>query len=162
VDLLAAEPWDQARALWAWLVTRDRMSLRRLEAIIETRKYLGGTLQLRRLLEVAKAGSLSPAEDRLHLLFAHTGIRGWTANVPVEVDGRVIAVVDVLFPSARLVIEVDGWSAHGHRAAFQRDRTRQNRLIAAGYVVLRFTWEDLTDRPAYVVQAVRGALAKTS
>ena len=144
------------------MVTRGRMDLRGLEASIESRKYLGGTLQLRRLLDVARTGSLSPAEDLFHDLMRRVGIDGWVANVPIEVGGRVVAVVDVLFPETRLVVEVDGWSTHGHRAAFQRDRARQNALVNAGYVVLRFTWEDLAERPAYVVQAVRGVLAKIS
>ena len=45
---------------------------------------------------------------------------------------RVIAVVDELFVAERLVIEVDGYQWHSSRQAFQRDRARQNALVAAG------------------------------
>jgi very-short-patch-repair endonuclease len=38
-----------------------------------------------------------------------------------------------------LVIEVDGWAYHRTPDRFQRDRERQNRLVAAGWTVLRFT-----------------------
>jgi very-short-patch-repair endonuclease len=77
------------------------------------------------------------------------------------VGGRVLAVVDVLFAAQRLVIEVDGWRTHGTRAAFQRDRATQNALVGAGYLVLRFTWTDLTQRPEHVVRTIRDALART-
>ena len=41
--------------------------------------------------------------------------------------------------------------------AFQR--RRQNRLVAAGYTVLRFTWDDVTRRQSTVSQ-IRTALAQ--
>ena len=34
---------------------------------------------------------------------------------------------------------------------FQRDRSKQNALIALGWTVLRFTWSDLIERPGYVI-----------
>lgn len=71
----------------------------------------------------------------------------------------MIAVVDVLFPAQRLVLEVDGYAAHSAREAFERDRRRQNRLVAEGYIVLRFTWRDLTERPGDVVRQVAAVLA---
>ena len=67
--------------------------------------------------------------------------------------------MDVLFEQERVVIEVDGYGTHSSREAFQRDRTRQNELVAAGYRVLRFTWDDLDRRPAAVIRQVRTALA---
>lgn len=69
----------------------------------------------------------------------------------------MIARADVLFRSERLVIEVDGYAYHG-RQRFQEDRTRQNRLVAHGYTVLRFTWADLTQRPDEVSAQVRATL----
>jgi very-short-patch-repair endonuclease len=74
------------------------------------------------------------------------------------VDGRVIAVVDVLFMAARLVIELDGYRAHSSREAFARDRRRQNALVAAGYTVLRVTWADVTERPEATVAQIREVL----
>jgi very-short-patch-repair endonuclease len=58
--------------------------------------------------------------------------------------------VDFLWPAERLVAETDGWAAHGHRAAFERDRSRDAELQALGYAVLRFTWRQVADRPLLV------------
>lgn len=62
------------------------------------------------------------------------------------------------FDDARLIVEIDGFAFHSAGADFQRDRTRQNALVAAGWTVLRFTWADLTERPDHVVAVIRHAL----
>jgi very-short-patch-repair endonuclease len=58
------------------------------------------------------------------------------------------------------VIEFDGWRAHSSRGSFVHDRRRQNRLVAAGYVVLRFTWDDLMEQPGEVVRQIRLAASR--
>jgi very-short-patch-repair endonuclease len=62
--------------------------------------------------------------------------------------------VDAYWPQNRVVVEVDGFAAHGHQAAFERDRGRDNKLIAAGYIVLRFTWRQLTHEPMVVLATI--------
>jgi very-short-patch-repair endonuclease len=56
------------------------------------------------------------------------------------------------------VVEVDGWESHRTRVAFQQDRTTTNALQLDGFVVLRFTWEDVNRRPAMVACQIRRAL----
>jgi very-short-patch-repair endonuclease len=67
-------------------------------------------------------------------------------------------VVDFLWPPARLIVEVDGRATHGTTQAFQRDRDRDTSLTAHGYRTLRFTWWDVTRRPAVVADRVRRSL----
>lgn len=71
----------------------------------------------------------------------------------------MIAVVDLLFEQRRVVVEVDGWRSHRSHDAFVSDRRRQNKLVAAGYQVLRFTWDDLVNDPDDVVRQVLAAVA---
>jgi very-short-patch-repair endonuclease len=66
--------------------------------------------------------------------------------------------VDALWPAQKLVIEVDGYGVHGHYQAFGRDRAKANRLVGGGFVVLRFTWHQLTRKPMAVVAEVVRAL----
>jgi very-short-patch-repair endonuclease len=79
------------------------------------------------------------------------------ANVPL-----LDYVADFLWPRARLVVELDGRATHGTRRAFQADRDRDGRLAVAGYRVLRFTWWDLTHRPAVVADRVRRMLSEAA
>ena len=53
---------------------------------------------------------------------------------------------------------MDGWESHGTRIAFQHDRTTTNALQLDGFVVLRFTWEDVNRRPAMAARQIRRAL----
>ena len=65
---------------------------------------------------------------------------------------------DFAWPEHRIVVETDSWRAHGTPYAFQADRAASNALQIGGWIVLRFTWEDLTRRARGVAATVRGAL----
>lgn len=67
--------------------------------------------------------------------------------------------VDFAWPPVMLAAEVDGYECHGTRSAFQRDRDRQNALVALGWTLLRFTWEDVVRRPAQVARTIDRAHA---
>jgi very-short-patch-repair endonuclease len=107
------------------------------------------------LIRSVAGGARSAAERRLGDLLRRAGIVGWTANADITDEQGPIGVGDVVFRAARIVIEVDGWAYHSDPELFQRDRTRQNRLVRAGWMVLRFTWRDLTKRPDHVVSIIR-------
>jgi very-short-patch-repair endonuclease len=68
------------------------------------------------------------------------------------------ARLDFAYPELRLGIEVDGYDVHGTPRAMTADHERQNRLVMAGWTVLRFTWEQVVRRPGEVAKAVRAAL----
>lgn len=67
--------------------------------------------------------------------------------------------VDAVWPERRLIVELDGLKAHGHRSAFERDRRRDAVLIAAGWRVIHFTWPQLHGQPLYVIATLTAALA---
>jgi len=48
---------------------------------------------------------------------------------------------DFYWPAYDLIVETDGWEAHRTLAAFRSDRVKDAALTAAGYKVLRFTWD---------------------
>jgi very-short-patch-repair endonuclease len=68
--------------------------------------------------------------------------------------------VDFHWPDARLVVETDGREHHGTAMAFERDRERDERLVAAGWTVLRFTHRRLVRDPGGVARTVRAVLAR--
>jgi very-short-patch-repair endonuclease len=67
--------------------------------------------------------------------------------------------VDLLWRRERLVVEIDGHAFHGHRAAFERDRRRDQVLAAAGFRVIRITWLQLEREPLAVITRIAQALA---
>jgi putative AbiEi antitoxin of type IV toxin-antitoxin system/uncharacterized protein DUF559/transcriptional regulator with AbiEi antitoxin domain of type IV toxin-antitoxin system len=66
---------------------------------------------------------------------------------------------DFLWPAHRFIVETDGEGSHGTPVAFQRDRKRDQVLLAAGYRVARVTWKQMRDEPDGVVARIRLALA---
>lgn len=68
------------------------------------------------------------------------------------------AVIDVAFPALMIAIEIDGFAYHSDARTFVTDRRRQNMLVAAGWTVLRFTWQDLVDDEAAVLDRVCAAI----
>lgn len=77
-------------------------------------------------------------------------------------DGTFVARVDFAYPEAKLVIELEGWSAHSSRQAFEDDRERERELAELGWLVLPVTDRSL-DRPADVMRStLRTYLHRTS
>ena len=95
-------------------------------------------------------------ETRLRLLLVLAGLPHPRGQVSLRDDfGLFLARPDLYYPDARLAIEYDGAT---HRVSLAADNRRQNRLIDAGYRLLRFTAGDVLDTPAAVVSMVRRAL----
>jgi very-short-patch-repair endonuclease len=96
----------------------------------------------------------SEAERRLLSLIRDAGLPAPRTNVrigPYEVD--------MLWPAARLIVEVDGYAYHASRAAFERDRARDAELQARGYRVIRITWRQIEATAHAVVARLAAALA---
>lgn len=62
---------------------------------------------------------------------------------------------DFLWREQRIIVETDGWDTHGTRAAFERDRRRDQRTLVLGYRTIRSTWRQLAHAPHEVIQTVR-------
>ncbi len=77
----------------------------------------------------------------------------------VRSNGRLIARVDLAYPSKQLAIEAEGFEWHSIRSDVERDARRQSALAAQGWRVIRLTWTELHDRPDEVVATIRAALA---
>jgi very-short-patch-repair endonuclease len=72
---------------------------------------------------------------------------------PPRVNARVAGYeVDFFWPEQNVIVEVDGYRFHSTRRAFEHDRRKDADLRAAGFTVLRVSFEQLT-RDAYAVLA---------
>jgi hypothetical protein len=69
-------------------------------------------------------------------------------NALVDLGDRRVEV-DFLWRQSLLVVELDGYAAHGTLFAFEDDRERDRLLQLAGFRVIRVTWRQLqADEPA--------------
>jgi hypothetical protein len=76
--------------------------------------------------------------------------------------GRVIAEVDLVYPTERVAIELESVRWHLNRDSFERDPVRRNAVANEGFVPLSFTWKLYYERPIELVSTVRKALARAS
>lgn len=82
-------------------------------------------------------------------------------NFPLrDASGQVVAEIDFAHVGLRIAIEVDGRAFHSDRRAFEHDRWRQNALTVGGWLVLRFTWEQINTRPDEVIAVILTAVAQ--
>jgi very-short-patch-repair endonuclease len=80
---------------------------------------------------------------------------------PVDIDGHQ-HYIDFAYPDVRLAIEVDGYAKRDSRQALEHDDARQNRLLRAGWRVLRFTWHNVVHEPAAVAAEILATLSDLS
>jgi very-short-patch-repair endonuclease len=128
---------------------------RQILAAIDRAPRHAGRGTLRRLLT---AGGLSETrsryERRLLKLIREAGLLRPLTN-KILCGHRV----DMVWHEQRLVVEFDGFRFHGDRAAFERDRRRDQTLVAAGYRVIRITARQLDQEPFAVIARLAAALA---
>jgi very-short-patch-repair endonuclease len=152
-----AEVVDFRRLEDAW-EEADRLKLLRLTEVerVCERGYGRRALKpIRRLLSEARAvtRTRSPLEDRFQDFCRHFDLPPHSTNV--EVLGKE---VDVLWPAAKLIVELDSWEFHSHRAAFQRDRARDTHLLVAGYRTIRVTHDRLDKEAPELASQLRRLL----
>jgi len=78
-------------------------------------------------------------------------------NKTLVIDGERL-MVDFLWEKQRVVVETDGEGTHGTPVAFQRDRRRDQILVANGYRVPRATWAQMRDEFDDVVKRIARTL----
>jgi very-short-patch-repair endonuclease len=159
VDLLRFLPERAALDAGQQALQRRTVTLDGLLAAHARLAHLRGAAQLGRTIRALAQGTRSEAERRLIELLEEAGITGWVANLPVQVGTRCY-VLDIAFAQQRIEVAVDGRAFHTDAGAFQNDRTRQNDLVAAGWSILRFTWDDIVLRPEDVVRRIRAILVQ--
>ncbi|MET8319375.1 type IV toxin-antitoxin system AbiEi family antitoxin domain-containing protein [Micromonospora sp. NPDC005189] len=136
------------------LVTAD--DLLSIPRLIRGRR---GAIAARGYLGEVDGRSQSPLETRARLRCVDGRVGPDALQLEVrDGDGYLLGIGDLGWRGPRIIAEADGRGPHGVPEAVFADRRRQNRLVNAGWTVLRFTWSD-TLNPDYIPWTVRQAIA---
>ncbi len=159
IDLAATATPAELEPLVAEARVRGLLRVGELERAVRAAGRRRGVAAVRGLLEAEQAPAFTrrELERRFLALVRQAGL-----PAPV-VNGRVLGMeVDFHWPERRLIVETDGSRFHDHPRAFETDRLRDQRLVAAGWRVMRITWRQLATEPLAVLARLAMALGAAS
>jgi hypothetical protein len=128
---------------------KARPAAKRLQAVLD-QHYIGST------------PTWSELEEALLAACRRGGLPMPEVNAlidPHDSDPTAIRV-DFVWREQRVIVETDGHQTHRTRQAFEEDRLRDQRLAVAGWVVIRITWRQLTQRPSEVTDRIARLLSR--
>ena len=155
IDVLSdAEPNEVEGLLLDALRTR-KVSAKKVREALQESPVLRHRGLIARVVDIAGTGAESVLESR-YLIDVERAHGLPTAGRQVSVSPGTRS--DVLYPDFGVVVELDGRLGHEGSGAF-RDSERDNAHSIAGYLTLRFGWQDVTRDPCAVAAKVQKALA---
>lgn len=118
-------------------------------------KGRSGAGRFRKILGLGTpARTRSEAEERLLALVRAAGLP------EPRVNSRISRYeIDFFWPESHLAVEVDGFAFHASRGSFERDRRRDQELMAEGIRVMRITGRQILDEPGAVLTRLERTLA---
>jgi very-short-patch-repair endonuclease len=158
-DIAGTEPTNDVEHALQEARVRKLLTDPQLQAIVAQAPTRKGAALIKKLLAIdgATGYTRSKAERRMRSLLRQANVRMPRSNVYMHG-----CLVDFVWEDERIVVEVDGYLAHGNRSAFEVDRKRDQILAAVGYTVIRITWRQLTEEPLEVVARLAQALGSHS
>lgn len=133
-------PFDEALSV-ADSALREGTGAAMLAAIADDARGRGSP-QIRRAAREASPLAANPFESVLRAIALD--VPGLSVRPQVFIrDGDFVVRPDLVDEGLRLVLEADSFEWHGGRAALASDARRYNMLVVSGWIVLRFSYEDV-------------------
>jgi hypothetical protein len=164
-DLAASLDADELRKVVSAGVRSGQTDARRLRELLDRRGRFRGRAALRQVLN--ELSPLEPASrSELESLFlrvtGRAGIPPTAMNHAVRDAEGERRLLDAAYLPERLPIELDSRQFHGTLLDWHDDLRRENVLKLVGWRdPLRFSYADLRDRPAEVVEILQQALSRS-
>jgi hypothetical protein len=156
LDMAVAVRFDQLERLVERAEEQGIFDLRAVEDLLVRTVGHHGHGRLRRAIAIYRPSSFtrSGLEKRFLELVIEAGLPQPRMNF-VEHGFEL----DCYWPEFRFAVELDLFETHGTRAAFERDRKRQEDLLLAGITMTRVTGPRLEREPEQVIERVARLLA---
>lgn len=159
VELGATQPVGEIGRVADDLVRERRTSYAAIAAVLAAVARPGkpGIEKLGVVLDERSDGYVPPASELERALFSALDAGGLPPPVrqlPLPGRGPIKGIADGGYTDALIVLEADGRRWHTRVAAAKRDRERDAQVVRAGWVPLRFVYEQIVHDPAGVCEAV--------
>ena len=134
----------------------DKKALESAAAAVRGR----GAERVRLVAAYADGRAANPFESVLRALALVAGLEV-IPQYAIQCGGREYHP-DLANPLRGIVLEADSWTWHTEKWDHDRDCSRYNAMVVAGWAVLRFTWEHVMHSPEYVVDTIRALNAQAA
>ncbi len=116
-----------------------------------------GSAKIRFIADQANGKAANPFESVLRSIAGE--VAGLQVRPQVPIFGPdLLGQPDLVDPELRIILEADSFEWHGGRAELRRDCRRYDEFVVAGWLVLRFSWEDVMFDAAWVRSVLEGAV----
>lgn len=141
-------------------VHRGLVTLESLHEEVALRRRHRRVQQAAAMCRLVDGAAESAGESRLRTTLVLGAIAVESQYVVRDEHGEVVGRADLRVKGTNVLIEFDGLVKYrdGGVDALVREKRREDRFRALGWVVVRFTWADL-ENPARVIAVVRRAMA---
>lgn len=133
---------------------RSGLSSSDLHAVVDRWAAGRGVIAIGRLIDVARVGAESPLESISRYRLMSRGIPEPELQHEFFDNRGFVARVDFWWPAFKVVGEADGMGKYSVIADLQAEKLRQDRLTALGVSVVRWTWQEIWDRPGDVARRI--------
>jgi hypothetical protein len=133
-----------------------------LRAVADRWTHLPGVGAVRDALALTRTGAQSPFESLSRLRLVECGLPEPDLQVAFWDSTGLIGYADMVWEEWGVIGECDGLAKYHSRDDLIREKEREDRLRALGYVVVRWTWRELTENPAAVAARIVRARALAS
>jgi len=159
LDCAAELPFDEALAVADSALRSRVVSRADLQAAAHEHPPRGRA-RVRRVVGLASPLAANPFESVLRAAAVDAAAAlAWVPQLAVPAAGRVLHP-DVACADLRIALEADSFEFHGRRSALVTDCWRYNQLTVAGWLVLRFAWEQVMFEYDWVVRIIAAAVAQ--
>ena len=153
LDCATELPFDEALAVADSALRSGDLTSEQLIAALPS----DATAAVCRVIEHASPLAANPFESVLRAILIDAGISvvpQWATTI-----GGITFHPDLADPMNGIAVEANSWAHHASKLDHDQDCVRYNALVLGGWLVLRFTWEQVMFSPHDVATAVRAAVA---
>jgi very-short-patch-repair endonuclease len=155
VDCMRMLPLEESVPIVNSALRAGDVTLAELREIARAMKGRGRTRAMA-VAVMATARPSNPYESTLYAIASTIPGLNVRPQHPIRVSPTLVLHPDLADEDLRLVIEAESFEWHGKPAALTRDCFRYNAFTVAGWLVVRFSWQQVMFEPAYVVAVLEG------
>jgi hypothetical protein len=153
-EVSALEPMATAVALLDGMARAGHLDRAALDRLVRSTHGRWGSRRVAKVVPLVDPRSESPPESWVRVACARACLPAPVPQFVVLAAGEFLGRVDLAWPEHRLIVEYEG-AHHFEELQIRRDDRRYERLVAAGWRVIRLSASDLRDMDSLVGRIAR-------